>query len=244
MQELSFEPPCPDRFDQAYGLIRALLAAIPFVGGSITELLSTFYYPPFSKRRDEWFKLLAIAMVELQQRDPSLTLQALQEDERFVSAVFSATSIALRTHRQEKLAALANAVKSSVMLPCIEEDEQAIFMAYIDVLTPWHFRVLNCFHDPNGHFAAMGIAERWLVEDGNVARSTSKSTNDLMMRAFPTLAGEWQFLNQLVHDLGQRSLVATSGMQALLPDIGPYTTITGRKFISFIRAHSTDTTNA
>jgi hypothetical protein len=234
VEPIATDLPSAEKSDYAYGVLRSLLTAIPLLGGSITELMSTFLNPPLTRRRDEWFRQLAIAVVELQESGSGITVEGLLQNDRFITAVFSASSIAIRNHRVEKLAALSNAVKSSVVLPAIDEDEQSMFMTYIDVLTPWHLRILNCCHDPNTHFAEMGILEPWMIKERNAWWSKSKSTHDFMMEAFP--GTPWHFLNQLVHDLGQRGLIATAGLQDTLPDIGPYTTLAGRRFVAFIRA--------
>jgi hypothetical protein len=236
MKAVDVDPPSAEKLDYALGVLRSVVTAIPGVGGSITELMSTFLNSPLAKRRDEWFKQLALAIVELQQSGSGLTAQELLNDERFITAVFSASSIAMRNHKAEKLAALANAVKSSVVLPMVDEDEQSMFMRYIDELTSWPIKMLRLFFDPNSHFAEMGLAEPWLFKQSNALWGRSKSSHEFVTKAFPGLETKWHFLNQLVYDLAQRGLIATSGLQDTLPDIGPYTTFAGNRFMAFICA--------
>lgn len=229
--------PQPDRVDHAISVLRAAVTAVPLVGSSITELLDGFFSSPISKRREEWLRTLAVAIVELKERDPGLTLESLQQDERFISAVLNATAFALRTHRHEKLAALKNGVKSAVVHRDIDEDVQTMFLSYVDVLTPTHLLVLHCFHDPDKHFRRIGKPIEWFHrEPGSpMLWSTSRSTHEFMAAAFPELIYDsWQLLSQVIHDLGQRSLIAASGVHSQLPDVGPYTTSTGQRFLRFI----------
>ena len=46
--------PEPNGADAALGVSRAALAAIPIVGGSITEVVSMALAPSIARRRDEW----------------------------------------------------------------------------------------------------------------------------------------------------------------------------------------------
>jgi len=132
--------------------------------------------------------------------------------------------------------ALRNAVTNTVLLPEIDEDLQAMFLNYVDLLTPWHLRVLTCLHDPDAHFRSIGSQEAWFYQKpgSKTLWSKSKSAHELMAAAFPEVIGEWQFLSQVIHDLGQRSLVAIAGLYDSLPDVGPYTTMTGQKFMKYI----------
>jgi|SRR5579871_2295770 len=235
MNPISTDPPQPDKIERAIGLLRAAVTAVPFVGGSITELFSAFFSTPLTRRREAWFHLLALAIVELQERLPNLTPETLQTDERFTSTVLNATTSALRTHRQEKLIALRNAVTNSVLMLDVDEDLMAMFLNYVDVLTPRHLRVLFAFHDPNAHFERIASTTRWLVRSGNSETwwSTSTSTLDFMRAAFPELK-DHQFTAQLITDLATRTLIGLGAIHHRLPEIGPYTTFTGAKFMKFI----------
>jgi hypothetical protein len=55
------------------------------------------------------------------------------------------------------------------------------------------------------------------------------------MFGFPELQSEHQFTAILLHDLGVRGLIAVQQVfNQSLRDIGPYTTMTGAKFMRFI----------
>ena len=235
---MTFDPelPKPESSDKVITVFRSLIAGVPWVGGSINEVWSGFFSSPLAKRREAWLYNLALAVVELQNTAPNLSIDALQDDERFLTAVLTATAIAIRTHRKEKLDALRHAAISSVLNTDIDEDEQAMFMKYVDDFTPYHLRVLTAFHDPDAHFAKLGTSVGWFVVDASGTRwSPSKNTYDFVVQAFPEVTQEHQFMDQVVEDLGTRNLIAVKWMfQEKLPDIGPYTKRTGEKFMRFI----------
>lgn len=61
--------------------------------------------------------------------------------------VLQATQIALRTHQEEKLEALRNAVVNSTSGQVLEDDVRAVFLNLVDTFTPTHLRILKYFQD-------------------------------------------------------------------------------------------------
>jgi hypothetical protein len=223
--------------DAGVTVIRALIAAIPFVGGSITEAWAGFFSSPLARRREGWLRDLALTVADVQREMPNLTPESLQNNDQFISAVLSATVIAVRTHRKEKLHALRNAAVSSLLNPDIDEDLQEMFMRYVDDFTPWHLRVLQAFHDPNGHFRQIGSPIVWLADRNGTLWSSCKAVHTFMYEGFPELASQVQFLDTVLHDVGVRHLIPVQKLfHEALPDVGPYTTLTGVKFMRFIGA--------
>jgi hypothetical protein len=235
VQEFDSELPEAQAIDRWLTIFRASASGIPLAGGSITELWTGFFSSPLAKRRDAWLRRLAIAVIELQRSLPDLSIESLQQNDTFISAVLSASSIAMRNHRKEKLDALRNAAISSVLHPDIDEELQTMFMRYVDELTPWHLRMLGAFHDPNAHFRTIASNVEWLVRKGNAWWSSSNDVFLFVSGAFPELQSEHQFVSQLVYDLGVRQLIPVQQLfHQKLPDVGPYTTFTGRKFMRYV----------
>jgi hypothetical protein len=58
--------PQPTEADMIQGGARAALAAIPVIGGTVTEVLSMVLAPSVSCRRDVWFKELADGLDQLE----------------------------------------------------------------------------------------------------------------------------------------------------------------------------------
>ncbi len=231
------EPPRPGGLDTAFVLVKLALAVVGGGSdiGSFSDSFFHFLQLPLSMRNTEWLRHLAEAVVELQEKMDGFSEEALMQNELFISTILNATSIALRTHRQEKLKALRHAVANSILLPEIDEDQQAMFLNYLDVLTPWHLKVMDVFDDPDAHFLKRG-SERWFDKKNGTLWSRSKNTQIFLALAFPELESEHQFRSQLLFDLGVRQLISVRQIPQTLPDIGPYTTMTGRKFLEFIGA--------
>ncbi len=133
--------------DVAVGTTRAVLSAIPMVGGSATELLSLVLAPPVARRRDEWLKELADALEQLERRVDGFSVEALQNNEGFVSITLQAAQAAMRTHQEEKRDALRNAALNSALSQDADEDEQLMFVGLADVFTVLHLELLKLFAD-------------------------------------------------------------------------------------------------
>ena len=100
----------PTGGDWAHTISKGALSAIPAVGGPAAELLAAIIVPPLARRRDEWIRALADGLHVLEARVEGFTIAGLAENEAFVSTVMQATTVAVRTHQQEKREALRNAV--------------------------------------------------------------------------------------------------------------------------------------
>jgi hypothetical protein len=73
-------------------------------------------------------------------------LESLAANPTFVTTVLQATQIALRTHQEEKLEALRNAVANSGGNQ-LQDDTRAVFLNLVDTFTPTHLRILKYFKD-------------------------------------------------------------------------------------------------
>src|SRR5271168_1476023 len=133
-------PPKEGKNEVALKITEAAIAAIPVVGGPLA-VLSEFLAVPYSRRQKTWLERLAEVVSELQDRVSELS-KPLDENERFLTAVLHANQIAMRTHQEEKLAALRNAVRNSALKSAPDDDRQLIFLRFIDELTVSQIRVL------------------------------------------------------------------------------------------------------
>lgn len=87
------------------------------------------------------------AIDDLRQKAGTIDVKLLSEDEEFVTLLASATQLAIRTHRQEKLDALRNAVINFARGNRPSEDLQATFFALVDRFTPLHLKLLRVFSE-------------------------------------------------------------------------------------------------
>lgn len=133
-------PPIPSgtSADDAHTIIRAAVAAIPGVGGSITELIGLWYVPPLERRRDEWLNDLASALSRLIDEFSDLKKQLAQPAPELVSVFAMATRAAIATHEKEKLAALRAAVLNTACGAISSDSDPMVLMNVLDSLTEEH----------------------------------------------------------------------------------------------------------
>jgi hypothetical protein len=130
----------PAAGDVAHALVKGALSGVPIAGGVAAELFGLMLAPPLSKRRDAWFESLAQRLKVVEAKVGSLG-----ENPAFVTTTLQATQIAIRTHQEEKLEALRNAVVNSAMGTAPEDDMRAVFLNLIDAFTPTHLLILKLF---------------------------------------------------------------------------------------------------
>jgi hypothetical protein len=174
--------------DAVHAIAKAGLSAVPVVGGPAVELFHYVIQPPLEKRREEWMTRVGEALSNLE--NEGLNIENLRDNEQFVSVVMQAWQIAVRTHQQEKLEMLRNAVLNVATGQSTDDSLQAMFLNFIDVFTVWHMRVLRFAQAPaaNSNLMAGGLAH--ILED-----------------AFPELRGQREFYDSVWRDLFQRGLV-------------------------------------
>ena len=153
--------------------------------------------PAIARRRDTWLKELAEGLEEAERKIEGFTVENLTQDEAFVSAVIDATRSAISTHKDEKRDALRNALLNIALHRSTDEDQQQIFLRYIDELTVWHLRVLQLFQNPPLHLESKGIKTAYLMG------GSSQVLEDI----YPELQGRREFYDQVVADLNARGLL-------------------------------------
>lgn len=133
--------------DVAHAIVRSALNAIPVGGGAAVELFNALVTPPIERRRRAWIASVGEALTDLQRNVGTVDVKCLAEDEEFVTLLVSATQLAIRTHREEKLDGLRNAVLNFARGDRPSEDLQAAFLALVDRFTPLHLRLLRIFSE-------------------------------------------------------------------------------------------------
>jgi hypothetical protein len=219
--------PEPDGADIVQGGARTLLAAIPLIGGSITEALSMVLAPAVVRRRDEWFRELADALDRLEQKVEGFKVEEIANNEPFISAVIQATRAATATHRPEKRAMLRNALLNSALGRGPAEELQEFFFASLDALSLNHIRILK--------FYWKGIAELSEAGKWNPVSLTYALTNyaGAIGELYPDLRGQEDYLLCLMTDLKSRGFSTISRPADSFPQ-GPAITNAGIQFLRFI----------
>lgn len=220
--------PEPTDADVALGAGRAALAAIPFVGGSITEVLSLVLAPAVARRRDTWFKELAGVLEDAERKIDGFSVENLTQNEAFVSAVIEATRSAISTHKDEKRDALRNGLLNIALRRSTDEDRQQTFLRYIDELTVWHIRILVLFQNPPKYLVAKGLGTSYYMG----------SASQVLEDVYPELRGKRELYDQIAADLNAGGMVAGAsflhGMMTAQGMVSKRTTPLGDEFLAFI----------
>jgi len=208
-------------------IARTGISAIPVVGGPIKELFNSLITPPLVKRRDDWVESIAKRLQELEKEASGFKLESLKENENFITVVTYATTIAIRTHQEEKLDALRNAVLNSAVASDPDDDLQHMFLNFIDTFTSSHIRILKFFDDPRAWFQQSGI------NTGNFAAGPPSA---VLERAFPDFRRD--FYDQLAKDLSSGGLMQNGeSLHVMMTEDGMFgrrTTTMGQMFLKYI----------
>lgn len=159
----------------------------------------------------------------------TVSLDELFENEEFLSTLIDASAAAIKTHEEEKLAALKAAVVNSAIGRAPEFAKRQIFMRYVAEFTVWHLKLLDLFNDPDEWGRRNDITFPSLHAGG---RST------ILERAYSELTKERPFYDQIWADLYSSGLVATDSLHVTMTGNGvmaPCTTNSGKEFLTFIR---------
>ena len=216
--------------DGIYTIGRALLAAVPYVGGSAAELLALVVSPPLEKRRDEWIQSIAVELKQLEEETACFKLENLAQDEQFVTTVLYATRSAIATHQQEKIGALRNAVLNAALPRPLQDDVQMMFLQWIDTLTTWHLRILKFLDNP----------AQWAARSSTTYPNWDRaSLTEVLDLAFPQIQGNMPLYGLLVGDLYAHGLVSIANPFGWVEEQGTFpgvTTELGRQFLTFIES--------
>lgn len=223
------EVPKPGPKDYVLAFFRGAISSIPFpiAPGVAAEMFSFIITPPLEKRRDEWLVALAEGLVGVQEQVEELSLERLSENEAFVTVVLKASHLAMRSHQQEKLEALRNAVLNSALPNAPEDDLQLIFLDLVDTLTAWHLRILRLFDNPL----------KWAEQNQRTLPVGwgAASTGQVLLQAYPELRGNDELQNKIIKDLSMHDLAEIP--RSMMTSRGAHesrTTGFGKQFLQFI----------
>jgi hypothetical protein len=154
----TIQPPTDPKTEVAAAIVKGAISAVPFVGGVISEV-GNLYLNPLEKRKQQWFIEVSNAIEEIRIRY-NLLPESLQSDDRFISFLYQATFIALKSHQREKIDALKSALVLAAKPEQVSDDLLYQFLRYIDELSPTHLMILACLHKQAGRFKRMEKLEQ------------------------------------------------------------------------------------
>lgn len=220
--------------DAAHEVGRAIVAAVPAVGGPLQVLYENVFQAPLDRRKQAWLEELAGVVSELEQRIDGFRAETLAENEVFISVALQASQTAIRNHQREKLDALRNAVLNSALPTSPSEDEQMIFLRLVDDLAPWHLRLLAFLDDPG----------RWVESHEIELPFIGGALSNVIEACFRELVGRRDLYDQLVRDLQAEGLAAGGsylhGMMTGQGMIASRTSDLGKRFLKYISQPSDD----
>ena len=127
-----------------HALVKGSIGAIPFAGSIASEFFSLLISPPLQIRMDKWFNDLYAEIEILKKTQEAYKSENLEKNEKFISALTSATQTVIKTHYDEKIKALKNAVINSV----VERDfKHGIYFNILDSITPNHILILKMYFE-------------------------------------------------------------------------------------------------
>lgn len=205
--------------DHIHTIVKTALGEVPLAGGALAEIFSTIVESPFKKRKKEWMQNVVDAINEL--KDKGFSSDDLRDNEQFISAVFYASHLAMKTHQQEKLDALRNAIINVAEGSEPDEALQQIFLNYIDQFTLLHIKLLRFALERNVSDSIYMGSLRSVLLDMHPELSTKESLVDLVWKELYT--GGLVTQNTLV------STLSNNGLRQKL------TTSMGDRFVKFIK---------
>jgi hypothetical protein len=212
----------PEFGDHRVAVIKGGLGSIPVLGNVLAEELGLLA-PPLTRRRDAWFEDLARRLRDLETKVAGFRFDNLSQNEQFVSATAQATQAALRTHQQEKLDALRNAVLNVAAGTAPAEDKQWLFLHLVDQLSALHLRLLAFAKAP----AKYGGSNWFRTPQG------SPMVDFTISAAFP--GADEQLLSLARSELTSLGLISIPTQVPRAPGFPPFTRTLGEELLRFIR---------
>lgn len=217
--------------DVVHHLVKAGISGVPYIGGSASEIFTAIIGPTIEKRRDEWIESIAERLVDLEKEVEELDISKLSENEAFITIVLQASQAAMRTHQEEKLEALRNAIFNSTSTNSPDEDLQLMFLNYIDSFTSWHLKLLYFCYNPQNWVKVQKIKEpNW----------NETSDDQVIVHCFPELEGKKDFYRNVLSDLIRRDLLNYSVVGMHKPSFTieenfRKSTNLGKQFIEYVK---------
>jgi hypothetical protein len=145
--------------DAAHVTARAVLSAVPVVGGAAVELMAAVLTPPLDRRRAEFFREVGERLARLEQED-RLRIEDLGTNEAFIDTVLQATVCALRTKAGMKRDAFRNVILNSALNRQPQDAINHVLLGLVDRLTEPHIRILAAAAQPMAWIREHGIELR------------------------------------------------------------------------------------
>ncbi len=248
----------PSIGDYGYALINAgastgISIIFPPFAPIFSALFGTVILPPpISKRLNDFLSEVTEELKELEQKVENFKIEDLAKNESFLTTLIHAYELVIRTHQEEKLEALRNAVLNSALPNAPEDDIKIIFLKLIESFTVTHIKLLKFFSESKSEGWIYDLAENI---DHNFYFADSDSQDNISIKimtfdfnkvleyVFPDFIENNLLYHYTLKDLiSQEMLIADSSAGTLSyvniipingyiePQVQPF----GKQFIKFI----------
>ncbi|KAA0698539.1 hypothetical protein DTW90_12085 [Neorhizobium sp. P12A] len=200
---------------------------LPGAGYALQQIVGHLVGEPLAKRREEWFRLVGQAILDLQGTVEEFDPSSLSENEEFVSCVYEATHLAMKTHREFKRQALKNAIVNTALGFSLDETLRGRFISCIDRYSDAHIRVLSVLSNPRGYERCLTSARSMFAGSQSTVIRAEITNQEMSEEVF---ANVLQDLSQDRFIDGSLSGMMTGGESMLTKR----TTETGDRFLKFV----------
>lgn len=203
------------------------VSAVPFLGGPLAVVVATVFGYAYSRRVDRWRDELT-ASVQYLMENHGATVEDLADNDDFLDAVAIATRVAATTASDEKRHRLRNGLINIGRGAAPHSDKQAIYLRYVEELTPSHMLLLDFMNDP------LAYCQRHEIPWPNIYAG---GLGTVIKEALPNLAADKDFLETLGGDLARFGLTNQPGFNTMMTGEGLKAgrgTDKGLEFITFI----------
>ncbi|MEG4397262.1 hypothetical protein [Microcoleus sp. BROC3] len=169
-----------NNYDKNYNVAKALVSSVPAIGSLVVPFVENYIVPPATQRLHIFLGSLVRELEQIKSKIESVNF----ETPVFQTTFMQACQIAARTHKEQKLEALKNAVLNSSIPRSLEDDVLAMFLNWIDGFTALHISTLKHLH----------YLDRYAQEE--------------LHTYFPLLEQNRAIYNQVLKDLADRSLIS------------------------------------
>ena len=200
----------PNIYDHAHTGIKAIVSAIPIIGGSGAEIFASVVTPPIEKRRNNAIIMIYEAFEELNKKITDFNFDDLSKNEMFITTVMHASQIAIRNHQKEKLNALKNAILNSALNNVSpEEDLQLILLDLIDSCTKLHLEFLKFFseHKSPEFVEKLKLNIKEIKIDEEDGYYLVFDIGELIEYQYPELKGKNHIYEHILKDLQSKELM-------------------------------------
>ncbi len=190
--------------DKAHRAARAIIGMVPLLNGPALEIFNSLIEPPLERRKREWMLEITLLVNQIHAQ-LNLDVEALAEDEQFISVLLRTSQIALRNHQKEKIHSLKVALLNTARNTELTDDQQFIFLNMLDSFTVSHVKILE--------FSAGGYC--WTPSNGASSHDFLLLFTRALISEFPEFENKTDLIFQIVSELESKKLLQIFRIQKL-----------------------------